>query len=432
MDENAAPLAHRGKMKTAETNPPGMQAMRNYAVALMGARMHYAVPRLLHESGHLERLFTDICASKGLPRILRAMPRPLQPQGLRRLLGRVPQGLPASRITAFNRFGWEYSRRRRAARTPAESTAVYLWAGKTFCELIIRAGIGDATGVYAFNSAGLELLRHARAMGLRTVLEQTIAPTRVESRLLAREYSIHPGWEPPPVQGVHESELADREQAEWDLADVILCGSDFVRQGIEECGGPAERCVVVPYGVKYPASEPAKKPHDGPVRVLTVGAVGLRKGSPYVLAAARSLRGKAAFRMVGSTATLPPKIIEELRLDVELCGGVPRTEIHRHYEWADVFLLPSVCEGSATATYEALAAGLPVIATPNTGAHLTEGASGFTVPVGDTGAIIEKLAALSEDRPLVATMSGHAHSQSSKLSLEAYQRNLNHALADPA
>ena len=404
-----------------------------FIVAMMGARMHYAVPRLLHSAGRLERFYTDICAVKGWPRVLRKLPQSWQPPGLRRLLGRVPHGIPPSRITAFTGFGLEYSRRRSVARTPTESTAAHLWAGKTFCELIIRAGLGGTAGVYAFNSAGLELLAHARARGLRTALEQTIAPTEVEARILAREFAAHPDWEPATARNEHEAELAGRERAEWNHADVIFCGSDFVRRGIAECGGPQERCAVAPYGVDTAAFHAAaREPHDGPLRVLTVGAVGLRKGSPYVLAAARQLGGRAVFRMAGATGSLSPRALAALRAHVELCGVVPRTGIFRHYEWADVFLLPSVCEGSATATYEALAAGLPVIATPNTGAHITEGESGFTVPVGSTDAIVEKLELLAGNRNVLRDMSHHARQQSEMLSLDAYGRRLNAALAIPA
>ena len=67
-------------------------------VSQMGARMHYAVPRILHEAGALERLYTDICAVQGFPRLLAGVPRDWQPSAMRRLLGRVPAGLPRSRI----------------------------------------------------------------------------------------------------------------------------------------------------------------------------------------------------------------------------------------------------------------------------------------------------------------------------------------------
>src|SRR5262249_26998163 len=154
--------------------------------------------------------------------------------------------------------------------------------------------------------------------------------------------------------------------AEWQLADIIVCGSSFVRDGIADCGGPAERCVVVPYGVDHRFRLPPRTDHDAPLRVLVVGAVGLRKGSPYVLAAARALRGRAAFRLVGAIEASPRAsvLLSEV---VELTGSVPRSAMLQHFAWADVLLLPSVCEGSATAIYEALAASLPVICTANSG-----------------------------------------------------------------
>jgi len=42
-------------------------------VAQLGARMHYAVPRILHEAGALDRFFTDICATGAWARTLGAL-----------------------------------------------------------------------------------------------------------------------------------------------------------------------------------------------------------------------------------------------------------------------------------------------------------------------------------------------------------------------
>ena len=69
---------------------------------------------------------------------------------------------------------------------------------------------------------------HARGGGLKTALEQTIAPAEIAARLLERESAVHPGWEPEAARNGHEAELAARERAEWDSADVIFCGSEFV------------------------------------------------------------------------------------------------------------------------------------------------------------------------------------------------------------
>jgi hypothetical protein len=203
------------------------------AVAQLGARMHYAVPRILHRAGMLARFYTDVCAVKSRPRLLSVVPSALRPPTLRRLLGRVPKGLPRDRITAFTSFGLQYARRLAAARTTAEATAACLWAGRTFCELILRRGLDGASGVYTFNSAGLELLEYAREEGLLRVMEQTIGPAEVEDKLLPEDHSVFPDWELPRDSDPHRVEFAARERAEWGCADLIVCGSEFVRERSE-------------------------------------------------------------------------------------------------------------------------------------------------------------------------------------------------------
>lgn len=215
-------------------------------VAQLGARRHYAIPRMLHEAGMLEHFYTDICTVKGWPRLLKAVPTTLQPAGLKRLLGRVPKGVAPEKITAFTSFGWEFYRRQTKAKTLSDFINVLLWAGNEFCNLILKQGFGQATGVYTFNGAGLELLQAAKAQGLRTIMEQTIAPFFIEEQLLREEQQAFPDWELPLLDDLFSGQHSKREQAEWQFADLILCGSEFVREGIAACGGPLARCAVVP------------------------------------------------------------------------------------------------------------------------------------------------------------------------------------------
>jgi len=400
-----------------------------FTVAQLGARRHYAVPRMLHEAGMLAHLYTDICAVKGWPRLLALTPQSLMPTGLKRLAGRVPVGVPRAKILAATGLGWKYAQCRRRARTPGEVTQTDLWMGRAFCERIIANGVPEVGAVYTFNSAGLELLQYARQQGSRTLMEQTIAPILVQQRLLYEESARFPEWESPIGFDSANAQRSERERAEWKAADTILCGSPFVMQGIAECGGPAERCVVVPYGVDARFAVVNRQERNGPLRVLTVGAVGLRKGSPCVLEAAKRMKGRATFRMVGSVGVLPAAE-QELRRYVDLTGPVPRSEILLHYAWADVFLLPSICEGSATVTYEALAAGLPVICTPNTGSVVRDGIEGFMVPIRNAEIVVERLERLATDRQLLREMSRAALDRAKNhCTLEAYSRRLIEAIS---
>ena len=96
------------------------------------------------------------------------------------------------------------------------------------------------------------------------------------------------------------------------------------------------------------------------------------------------------FRFCGSIA-LPPSYLSRLPPNVELRGIVPRNEMAKQYEWADVFCLPSLLEGSATVTYEAMAAGVPIITTIQSGSLVRDQIDGLIIPAGDIDAIVESL-----------------------------------------
>ena len=428
-----------------------MRGNITWIVAQIGARMHYALPRILHAEGLLEHFFTDICADKGWPRLLHLIPPKLRPYAVARLLDRVPENVPTSRVTAFTDLGFEYARRLRAAKSPGDATAVFLWNDSEFCSRVIASPWGNARAVFTFNNAGLEILKLARNRGLITVMEQSIAPRMVEQGLLDEQHALNPGWQEAHVNS-SQTRYSERQAAEWELADLIICGSDFVCEGIRKCHGPVEQCVVVPYGVdsQLPnkggkcqnkedrlnrpesfydpqSSTPRAEQNGHPLRVLTVGSVGLRKGAPAVYEAAKTLKDRAQFRWVGGIEVLP-QAAERMRAYVELTGSVPRSEVHTHFAWADVFLLPSVCEGSATVTYEALAWGLPVICTPNTGSVVRDGMEGFIVPVNDAHAIVECLELLLGDRDKIEGMSTSAKRRAREFTVTAYGQRLLKAL----
>jgi hypothetical protein len=395
-------------------------------VSQMGARMHYAVPRILHEAGALERLYTDICAVQGFPRLLAGVPRDWQPSAMRRLLGRVPAGLPRSRIRSFPAMGaWQVMERMRA-RDQTEETRLALLEARAFSRAVVREGFGRAVGFYGIAGECLEQLHAARARGLWTVVEQIIAPRDMVERLVAGEAARFPNWGRARFDP-HAWAFAQRERHEWEIADLIICPSEFVRAGIVAEGGPAEKCVIVPYGVDVKRFSAPVRQYEERLRVLTVGAVGLRKGSPYVVEAARQLGDVAEFRMIGGLAGLPKDF--EKPDNLQLLGTVPRAEMAAQFAWGDVFLLPSACEGSATVTYEALAAGLPVITTPNAGSVVEDGVSGFIVPLGDVDAIVSALRRLVDAREMHGAMSRAAIVRAADFDLAAYGRRLLAALA---
>lgn len=399
-------------------------------VSQLGARMHYAVPRIFHEQGRLERLYTDICGASGWPRLLGGVPRTLLPRAVRRLTGRIP-ALPESRLTCFSHLGVSFALRRARAKNPTELTDAHLWAGRQLSRHVVRdiarRGHGGASAVYGFSGECLELLAEAKSRGLRTVVEQIVAPKSILDRLVLEEEELFPGWSPVSARDGLSEAYAARERAEWATADLVICGSEFVRQGVIACGGDPARSVVVPYGVELRAGAAARLRRDGPLKVLTIGGVGLRKGSHYVLEAARRLKGVAEFRLVGGL-DVSSEAAARLAGATQVFGSIPRAEIASHYAWADVFLLPSICEGSATVVYEALVAGLPVVTTPNAGSVVRHEIDGYVTPIRDVDAIETALLSLAKDQERYLSMAQNARNRGREFGLRDYGLRLSKAL----
>jgi glycosyltransferase involved in cell wall biosynthesis len=362
-------------------------------VAQIGARMHYAVPRILHEAGMLGMLHTDVVATKGWPaRLARAIPGSRKLGGIRRLLARIPQGIPNSKILTQDLLGVSFAMRNQYCRSITEAEGVHLQVTKQFCRQVVKSGMSDYDGVYVFSGDGVEILEEAKRLGQKRIVEQVIAPMEVVYSTYVKEHERFPEMVGQEYLNQHWQEIRDRECREWELADAVVCGSTFVQDCIAQVGGPVEKTVVVNYGVGGPVSPPRPVPNRGTAktRVVFVGEVGFRKGAHYLLEAARQCTADFEFRFCGHV-NLPASLLANIPSNVKFLGIVPRSEVSQQYEWADIFCLPSLVEGSATVTYEAMASGLPIVTTPQSGSIVREGVDGFLIPPGNATAIVEAL-----------------------------------------
>jgi glycosyltransferase involved in cell wall biosynthesis len=345
----------------------------------------------------LGRLYTDtyIGDKPWLERAIGLMPALLRPGGASRLLDRKEERIPPAKVTSFDAFGLQYARAQRRANGTAELGRLHADFNRRFCERVV-ARRPDTDAVWAFNGAALELFRWAKGRGIRCVLEQTSAPKRLARRLLAEELERWPGWEPGLRLPPESSPLAEREEEEWALADRIVAGSQRVTDGIRECSGPAHKCVHVPYGVDterfVPAPPNAEQSSAGRLRVLFAGAVGLWKGTPYLLEALRQLGPDDVEGRFAGPVALAPEKLTAYRDVASFLGPVPRLQMPALYRWADVFVMPSLSEGGPLVVYEALAAGVYVIATANARSVLSgTSAIGEIVPIRDVEAIADAL-----------------------------------------
>lgn len=343
-------------------------------VAQLGARMHYAVPAAFQRSGSLACLSTDLWYPKLLHPI-RLLLSKLQPK----TNARMHAGIPVSVIKHHPVLAFSYARALRYAHDRSTETAVFLHYSRKFASLAAN-DLQGCSLIYGFNSAFLEIAQthHKRCF---LVVEQTLAPRIIERKLL--------GNLPGHPSDMHSLEYEAREAAEWEAADLVVCGSAFVRDGLLKQGVPDNKICVVQYGVSLPvlSSVRVERTKNQPLRLLFIGNGALRKGLPDVLDAMQKLPPGSATLTVAGDLHLPHGFALPPSSSCVFIGSVPRQDIPTLLAKHDVFVLPSLCEGSATVTYEALQAGLPVICTENTGSVVEHGKDGFIVPIRDPEAI---------------------------------------------
>ena len=305
--------------------------------------------------------------------------------------------------------------------------AVFREAARRFSAAILRTGVGEAPIVWGFNNASLELFQAARAQGRQCILEQTILPPELEFKLMREELARWPGWQPGLNIPDFDYSALDRGEQEWALADCIVAGSDFVRQGLERCGAPQGKIRVVPYGVDVNRFLPTaihERDRSAPLRVLFAGEIGLRKGVPDLLDALVQLGpARVEARFAGEIA-LDHERLDPFARVATFLGPVPRAQMPEIYRWADVFVLPSIVEGSATVAYEALLSGLPVVATPNAGSIVQSGVDGFIVPIRDPDALAATIGRYASDRKLLAQHQAATLQRRERAGLDRYKVDL--------
>ncbi len=287
----------------------------------------------------------------------------------------------------------------------------------------VRAAQLDA--VYAYEGGALQTFRAARRLGIATVYEQPSSYWYWARRLLSEEAERNPqfaGLLPNLTDTSRHLQWKDEELA---LADYVIVPSGHVRRTLAGAV-PDERIRVVQYGAPAVQRRKRVSPNPGrPLKVLFVGLLAQHKGISYLLDAVDLLGPQVELTLVGARFR-PNSRVDEACSRWRRFEGLPHSSVLELMQEADVLVLPSLTEGCALVVLEALACGLPVIVTPNTGTieFVRDGCEGFVVPICRSDAIADRLHTLHRDRELLAAMSRNAQATAAEKSWESYRANL--------
>ncbi len=260
--------------------------------------------------------------------------------------------------------------------------------------------------------------RKAKQLGAVTVLQSGSTHPLTQQQLLTEE---HRRWGldyryPMPRHGL--AEIAE--------ADYVIVPAELARDTFIEHGTPPERAICLPFGVDIDRFQvrPVERPPDV-FRVIFVGQVSIRKGIPYLLEAWRRLHwSEAELLIIGRADPVTHQWLRTYSIPDHVRWLTHSPELWKWYHASDVFVLPSIEEGSALVTYEAMACGLPIIATYHAGSVARDEQDGFIVPIRDIDALCERLQRLRADSALRERLGRSARTRVEEFTWQRRQRHL--------
>lgn len=164
----------------------------------------------------------------------------------------------------------------------------------------------------------------------------------------------------PNVKQQH-AYFTQRSLRGYELADYIAIASEHVKQSFVEKGISASKLIQNPYGVDLSMFKPTSLIKENAYDLIMVGGWSYRKGCDLLTALCKE--GKYKLLHVGPIVDLEfPKSEHMTHVD-----AVDQRLLINYYEKARVFVLPSREEGLAMVQAQALACGLPIVCSKNTG-----------------------------------------------------------------
>lgn len=228
--------------------------------------------------------------------------------------------------------------------------------------------------------------------------------------------------ERPAVQSPY---IQDRLLREINATQYFLAGSRFVKESLEYSGVKPDQIRVCHYGVdvsQFQRERLLTRKENEPIRFVFVGGTKQLKGLSYMLEAFQHVdHQKATFTIIGID-NLSGELKQKYGKDVYFRGAVLHDQMPQELKKYDVMIFPSLGEGFGLSIIEAMACGLPVIATNHTGGNdiIEDGSTGFVIPIEDEKAIQEKMMWFINHREKIPQMGLSAMKTAKEMTWESY------------
>jgi glycosyltransferase involved in cell wall biosynthesis len=265
--------------------------------------------------------------------------------------------------------------------------------------------VGQIDIIHTWPLGALQTLQAAARLGIPTVLERPNAHTKFAYEVVQKECERLGVALPPDHEHAYQNDVLRKEEEEYQLADHLLCPSDFVARTFLERGFPPGKLRRHQYGFDEKIYYPNGRPRDSKcgLTALFVGGCAPRKGLHYALEAwlQSPAHHDGTFLIAGGFI---PGYAERLssmlsHSSVRVLGH--RNDVPELMRKSDILILPSIEEGSALATAEARGCGCVLLVSEAAGAICRHRENALIHPVGDVATLCQHITLLHEDRTLL-------------------------------
>ncbi len=216
--------------------------------------------------------------------------------------------------------------------------------------------------------------------------------------------------------------LYEREKRLFDAVNLVICPSGVVQDYVKSIAQNVPT-TIVRYPVKAVRGVASTKIRSDNIKALYVGRIEKAKGIDIIIALAKKFP-QVHFQCVGQILM----DIKNCPTNITFYGSVSHEKIDPFYRDATLFLFPSMSEGSATVTQEALAYGLPGVVSFQAGSHYINNESGFVLDAQDFEGFEDALITLLTDQSLMMAFRVAAGKQAAYHTVDRYQKELVEAI----
>lgn len=260
------------------------------------------------------------------------------------------------------------------------------------------------------------IARYLKKEGFEIILDVPIANNGYVERILKTG----------KIDGLKYNGFMDRqEQFCYENADLIIVPSDFVKEQLLLSGVTSNKIKKVPFGFDSSRLiDSEKKSHvyqdaNKIVKYCFAGNISFRKGISYLLEAWNDEVFKNdELHLCGKVY---PEMKEKIKTakyqNVYTPGFV---DVYSYFSSCDVYVFPSLMEGSSKSIYEAMACGLPIITTYESGSLVEDGVEGIIIDVANINSIKQSMIKLKLDNKLRNSMGNAAQEKVAKYPWERY------------